>query len=160
MSDRARAGYGRARLAELGRASRRDPLLLSLLFLASCEGATLTNGLTVDAVFSYTGCAAYGSDATALFTAMHADDGIAFRATDTAYQHISAAASGLTYRQAAGPVLLSPAVIDVDPLAKSVPQGDSTQFTVTFPRPGEYVIACNEYCGLVHHNMVGKLVVK
>ena len=38
--------------------------------------------------------------------------------------------------------------------------GYVTQFTVTFQTPGEYVIACNEYCGLQHHNMVGKLVVK
>jgi cytochrome c oxidase subunit 2 len=35
-----------------------------------------------------------------------------------------------------------------------------SQFTVTFPKPGQYTIACNEYCGLMHHMMVGKLVVK
>jgi cytochrome c oxidase subunit 2 len=38
--------------------------------------------------------------------------------------------------------------------------GYVTQFTLTFTRPGEYAIACNEYCGLLHHAMVGKLVVK
>ena len=38
--------------------------------------------------------------------------------------------------------------------------GYVTQFTVTFDKPGEYPIVCNEYCGLAHHNMAGKLVVK
>jgi cytochrome c oxidase subunit 2 len=37
--------------------------------------------------------------------------------------------------------------------------GYVSQFTVTFP-PGEYVIACNEYCGIAHHVMVGKLIAK
>jgi cytochrome c oxidase subunit 2 len=35
-----------------------------------------------------------------------------------------------------------------------------SQFTFTFTTPGEYVVACNEYCGLFHHNMVGKVVVR
>jgi cytochrome c oxidase subunit 2 len=38
--------------------------------------------------------------------------------------------------------------------------GYVSQFTITFSRPGEYVIACNEYCGVAHHAMVGKLIVK
>ena len=38
--------------------------------------------------------------------------------------------------------------------------GYVSQFTVTFSKPGEYAIACNEYCGIMHHQMVGKLVVK
>ena len=38
--------------------------------------------------------------------------------------------------------------------------GYVSQFTMTFTRPGEYAIACNEYCGLAHHMMVGRLVVK
>jgi cytochrome c oxidase subunit 2 len=38
--------------------------------------------------------------------------------------------------------------------------GYVTQFTMTFPKPGEYTIGCNEYCGLLHHNMGGTLVVK
>jgi heme/copper-type cytochrome/quinol oxidase subunit 2 len=31
---------------------------------------------------------------------------------------------------------------------------------MAFPKPGEYTIACHEYCGLSHHAMVGKLIVK
>jgi cytochrome c oxidase subunit 2 len=38
--------------------------------------------------------------------------------------------------------------------------GYVTQFTYTFNEPGEYPIACNEYCGIAHHMMVGKLIVK
>ncbi len=31
--------------------------------------------------------------------------------------------------------------------------GYVSQFTTTIPRPGEYLIACNEYCGVGHHQM-------
>lgn len=34
--------------------------------------------------------------------------------------------------------------------------GYISQFTTEF-EPGEYLIACNEYCGLSHHTMAGKL---
>ncbi len=34
--------------------------------------------------------------------------------------------------------------------------GYVSQFTTTF-KPGEYLIACNEYCGLGHHTMSAKL---
>ena len=37
--------------------------------------------------------------------------------------------------------------------------GYVSQLTVTFDRPGEHLIVCNEYCGLLHASMVGKLVV-
>jgi cytochrome c oxidase subunit 2 len=38
--------------------------------------------------------------------------------------------------------------------------GYVSQFTTTFTRSGEYLITCNEYCGIAHHMMVGKLIVK
>ena len=38
--------------------------------------------------------------------------------------------------------------------------GYVSQFTTTFPRPGEYLIVCNEYCGLGHHVMSAKLIVE
>ena len=37
--------------------------------------------------------------------------------------------------------------------------GYISQFTTTFAEPGEYLIVCNEYCGLGHHLMFGKLIV-
>ena len=43
--------------------------------------------------------------------------------------------------------------------AMAIP-GYVSEFTITFANPGEYLIACNEYCGLAHHSMVGKLLVK
>ena len=33
----------------------------------------------------------------------------------------------------------------------------SAQFTTTF-EPGDYLIVCNEFCGLAHHIMQGRLV--
>jgi cytochrome c oxidase subunit II len=38
--------------------------------------------------------------------------------------------------------------------------GYVSQLTYTFERPGEYLIACNEYCGLGHHAMGGKVIVE
>lgn len=38
--------------------------------------------------------------------------------------------------------------------------GYVSQFTTTFRRPGEYLIVCNEYCGLGHHLMSAKLIVE
>lgn len=37
--------------------------------------------------------------------------------------------------------------------------GYVSQTTVTFDRPGEYLVLCHEYCGLLHHEMVGRLIV-
>jgi cytochrome c oxidase subunit 2 len=38
--------------------------------------------------------------------------------------------------------------------------GYVSQFSTTFTRPGEYLIVCNEYCGLGHHLMSAKLIVE
>lgn len=38
--------------------------------------------------------------------------------------------------------------------------GYVSQFTTTFGTPGTYLIVCNEYCGLGHHAMMGKLIVE
>jgi cytochrome c oxidase subunit 2 len=35
--------------------------------------------------------------------------------------------------------------------------GYVTEFTMSF-EPGEYLIACHEYCGLLHHDMQGVLI--
>ena len=40
-----------------------------------------------------------------------------------------------------------------------VAPGYVSDFTVTFPAPGEYLVVCNEYCGLSHHLMQGRLIV-
>ena len=38
--------------------------------------------------------------------------------------------------------------------------GYISQFTTVFRTPGEYLIVCNEYCGLSHHVMSAKLIVE
>lgn len=38
--------------------------------------------------------------------------------------------------------------------------GYVSRFTTVFHRPGEYLIVCNEYCGLSHHVMYAKLIVE
>lgn len=38
--------------------------------------------------------------------------------------------------------------------------GHVTDLTYTFKQPGEYVLLCNEYCGVGHHVMMGKLIVQ
>jgi cytochrome c oxidase subunit II len=37
--------------------------------------------------------------------------------------------------------------------------GYISQFTTRFDQPGEYLIVCNEYCGVGHHTMSSKLTV-
>ena len=32
--------------------------------------------------------------------------------------------------------------------------------TITPTQAGEYTIMCNEYCGLLHHTMTGKIIVE
>jgi cytochrome c oxidase subunit 2 len=38
--------------------------------------------------------------------------------------------------------------------------GYVSQFTTVFDTPGNYLIVCNEYCGLGHHMMHGRLIVE
>lgn len=49
-------------------------------------------------------------------------------------------------------------IIRTDGQAMAVP-GYVSQFTTTIPDTGEYLIACNEYCGIGHHMMSAKLMV-
>lgn len=65
----------------------------------------------------------------------------------------------VTFRLTSGDVIHGFEVVGTNANAMAVP-GYVSQFTMTFDRPGEYPIACNEYCGVMHHNMVGKLIVK
>jgi cytochrome c oxidase subunit 2 len=65
----------------------------------------------------------------------------------------------VTFRVTSGDVIHGFEVIGTNANAMAIP-GYVSQFTITFPKPGEYVIACHEYCGLMHHAMVGKLIVR
>lgn len=37
--------------------------------------------------------------------------------------------------------------------------GYVTEFTMTFDEPGERLVLCHEYCGVLHHEMIGYLTV-
>jgi cytochrome c oxidase subunit II len=65
----------------------------------------------------------------------------------------------ITFRLTSGDVLHGLDIVGTNANAMAVP-GSVSQFTVTFATPGEYLITCHEYCGLYHHAMVGRLIVK
>jgi cytochrome c oxidase subunit 2 len=65
----------------------------------------------------------------------------------------------VTFRLTSADVIHGLEVVGTNANAMAIP-GYVSQFTVTFANPGEYVIACHEYCGLMHHAMVGTLIVK
>jgi cytochrome c oxidase subunit 2 len=38
--------------------------------------------------------------------------------------------------------------------------GYISQFTTVFPRPGDYLVVCHEFCGNGHHVMSGRIIVE
>ena len=38
--------------------------------------------------------------------------------------------------------------------------GYVTQFTTVFPRAGDYLVVCHEFCGNGHHAMFGRIIVE
>jgi cytochrome c oxidase subunit 2 len=50
-------------------------------------------------------------------------------------------------------------IVDTNANAMAIP-GYVSQFTYTFTKPGEHLITCHEYCGTLHHAMVGRLIVR
>jgi len=65
----------------------------------------------------------------------------------------------VTFRITSADVIHGFEVVGTNANAMVIP-GYVSQFTVTFTTPGEYHIACNEFCGVLHHMMAAKLVVK
>jgi cytochrome c oxidase subunit 2 len=65
----------------------------------------------------------------------------------------------VTFRITSSDVMHGFQVIGTNANMMAIP-GYVSQMTITFEKPGEYPIACHEYCGVFHHEMVGKLVVK
>lgn len=37
--------------------------------------------------------------------------------------------------------------------------GQVSEATATFDEPGEFLFVCSEYCGILHHNMAGRVIV-
>jgi cytochrome c oxidase subunit II len=69
------------------------------------------------------------------------------------------AGRAVRFRLTSADVLHGFEIVGTNVNAMAVP-GYVTEVSVTFPHAGEYLIACNEYCGLMHHNMTGKLIVR
>ncbi|GIW52157.1 MAG: cytochrome c oxidase subunit II [Gemmatimonadales bacterium] len=65
----------------------------------------------------------------------------------------------VTFRLTSADVVHGFQIVGTNANAMVVP-GYVTQFSTVFDRPGEYLIVCNEYCGLGHHMMMGRLVVE
>jgi cytochrome c oxidase subunit 2 len=65
----------------------------------------------------------------------------------------------VTFRLTSADVIHGIEIVGTNANAMIIP-GYVSQFTTTFPKPGEYLVLCHEYCGLLHHGMVGKLIVE
>jgi cytochrome c oxidase subunit 2 len=100
-----------------------------------------------------------------------AEPGVAYRANGSvrviAFAHMYSfhpaeirvpAGRPITFRLTSPDVVHGFQIVSTNGNAMVVP-GYITQFTTVFDRPGEYLIVCNEYCGLGHHVMQGKLIV-
>ena len=64
----------------------------------------------------------------------------------------------VTFRMTSPDVVHGFQIVGTNGNAMVIP-GYVSQFTTVFDEPGEYLIVCNEYCGLGHHFMQGKLIV-
>lgn len=72
--------------------------------------------------------------------------------------HVSAG-KPVTFRLTSADVIHGFSIIGTNGNTMVVP-GYVSQFTTVFRTPGEYLIVCNEYCGLSHHLMSAKLIVE
>jgi cytochrome c oxidase subunit 2 len=65
----------------------------------------------------------------------------------------------VTFRLTSADVIHGFSIVGTNGNTMVVP-GYISQFTTVFRTPGEYLIVCNEYCGLSHHLMSAKLIVE
>ncbi len=70
-----------------------------------------------------------------------------------------AAGKPVTFRLTSADVTHGFSIVGTNGNTMVVP-GYISQFTTVFHTPGEYLIVCNEYCGLSHHLMSAKLIVE
>ena len=69
------------------------------------------------------------------------------------------AGAPVTFRLTSPDVIHGFQVVGTNVNAMIVP-GYVTRQSVTFPKAGEYLVVCNEYCGLAHHIMQARIVVE
>ena len=65
----------------------------------------------------------------------------------------------VTFRITSSDVMHGFQIVGTNANSMAIP-GYVSQFSLTFTQRGEYIITCNEYCGILHHAMVGKLIVQ
>lgn len=65
----------------------------------------------------------------------------------------------VTFRLTSPDVIHGFQIVGTNVNATVIP-GYVTETTVTFPHPGEFLVVCNEYCGLAHHLMQARLIVE
>jgi cytochrome c oxidase subunit 2 len=68
------------------------------------------------------------------------------------------AATPVTFHITAVDVVHGFQIVRTNGQAMVIP-GYISRFTTSFDEPGEYLIVCNEYCGVGHHTMASRLVV-
>lgn len=102
--------------------------------------------------------------ATDLGVTPSADGGVTVRMVarnyvfDPPVVHVTAG-QPVTFRMTSPDVVHGFQVVGTNANAMVIP-GYVTQFTTVFHQPGEYLVVCNEYCGLSHHLMQGRLIVE
>jgi cytochrome c oxidase subunit 2 len=65
----------------------------------------------------------------------------------------------VTFRMSSADVVHGFQIVGTNGNTMIVP-GYVSQFTMSFDEPGEYLIACNEFCGVGHHGMYATLIVE
>jgi len=104
-----------------------------------------------DARFKHRGVSVTPEGATVVMIAM-------MFAYQPAEIHV-AAGKPVTFRLTSADVTHGFSIVGTNGNTMVVP-GYISQFTTVFHTPGEYLIVCNEYCGLSHHLMSAKLIVE
>jgi cytochrome c oxidase subunit 2 len=69
------------------------------------------------------------------------------------------AGRAVTFRVTSVDVIHGLDIVGTNANAMVIP-GYVTEFSVTFPEPGEYLMVCHEYCGTLHHEMQGIVIVE
>ena len=65
----------------------------------------------------------------------------------------------VTFRLTSADVIHGFQIVGTNANTMVVP-GYVSQFTTVFDEPGDYLIVCNEYCGVGHHTMSGRIIVE
>lgn len=65
----------------------------------------------------------------------------------------------VTFRLTSADVIHGFSVVGTNANTMVIP-GYVSEFTTTFAEPGEYMVVCHEYCGMLHHNMMATLIVQ